>query len=229
MIIGSQHTILFHVDDLKCSHKKKTVNDEFAKWLEETYGQHGKVKIHCGKVHDYLGMKLDYSEKKKIKIDLRDYVKGMLDSFPIKFKECETATTPAGEDLFGQKSSNDKKLQQDKAEEFHTTQAQGLFLTKRGRPDIHTGIAFLCTRVQQPNEEDWEKLIRLMKYLNGTKELVLTVSAEQLNIMKWIVDAAYAIHADFKSHTGMTMTMGQGAIMSMSQKQKLNTKSQQPQ
>ena len=63
---------------------------------------------------------------------MRDYVKGMLDSFPIKFREGETATTPANEDLFGQKSSNDKKLQQDKAEAFHTTVAQGLFLTKRG-------------------------------------------------------------------------------------------------
>ena len=41
---GSQHTILFHVDDLKCSHNKKTVNNDFAKWLERTYGQYGKVK-----------------------------------------------------------------------------------------------------------------------------------------------------------------------------------------
>ena len=64
-----------------------------------------------------------------------------------------------------------------------------------------------------------------MKYVNGTKELVLTLSAEQLNRLKWFVDAAYAVHADFKSHTGMTMAMGQGAIMSMSRKQKLNTKS----
>ena len=65
---------------------------------------------------------------------------------------------------------------------------QGLFLTKRGRPDIHTEILFLFTQVQDPNEEDWEKLIRLMKYLNGTKDLVLTLSAEQLNILKWYVD-----------------------------------------
>ena len=99
----------------------------------------------------------------------------MLDSFPIKFKEGETAATPAGEDLFGQKSSIDKKLPQDKAEAFHTTVAQGLFLTKRGRPDIHTGITFLCTRVQQPNEEDWEKLMRLMKYMNGAS----TVTCQQ--------------------------------------------------
>ena len=43
---GSQHTILFHVDDFKCSHKKKRVNDDFAKWLEKTSGQHGKVKVY---------------------------------------------------------------------------------------------------------------------------------------------------------------------------------------
>ena len=98
--------------------------------------------------------------------------------------------------------------------------AQGLFLTKRGQPDIHTGIAFQCMRVQDPNEDDWENLIQLMKYLNGTIELVLKLSAEQLNIFKWFVDAVFAAHADFKSHPGMAMTMGQGAIMS-SQKAKI--------
>ena len=99
-------------------------------------------------------MKLDYSEKKLLKIAMRDYVKGMLDSFPIKFKKGEIGTTPAGEDLFGKKSSNDKKLEKGKAEAIYTTTAQGLFLTKRARPDIHTGVAFLCSRVWDPNEED---------------------------------------------------------------------------
>ena len=69
--------------------------------------------------------------------------------------------------------------------------------------------------MQDPNDGEWEELIRLMKYLNGTKYLVLTLGAEWLNILKWYVDAAFAIQADFKSHTGVAMTMGQGAIMSM--------------
>ena len=43
---GKQHTICFHVDDLKSSHKDKRVNDKFAKWLNEKYGHHGKVKVH---------------------------------------------------------------------------------------------------------------------------------------------------------------------------------------
>ena len=41
----------------------------------------------------------------------------------------------------------------------------------------------------------------------------------------WYVDAAFAVHTDFKSHTGAVMTFGQGAIQSLSRKQKLNTKS----
>jgi hypothetical protein len=31
---GLQQTILFHVDDLKVSHKMKLVNDQFEKWLK---------------------------------------------------------------------------------------------------------------------------------------------------------------------------------------------------
>jgi hypothetical protein len=45
---GSQHTLLFHVDDLKSSHKnpKVNVNDEFEEWLQTNYGQHRKVVSH---------------------------------------------------------------------------------------------------------------------------------------------------------------------------------------
>ena len=37
--------------------------------------------------------------------------------------------------------------------------------------------------------------------------------------------AAFAVHPDMKSHTGVTMTMGKGAIQAISTKQKINTKS----
>ena len=55
--------------------------------------------------------------------------------------------------------------------------------------------------------------------------MVLMLSADALNILKWYVDASFAVHADFKSHTGSVMSMGNGAITTMSRKQKLNTKS----
>jgi hypothetical protein len=222
---GTPHTILFHVDDLKCSHKDSSVNDKFAKWLEQKYGTYGKVKIHRGKIHNYLGMMLNFEHKGKMQVDMGDYIKGMLESFPIKFRKNDVAKTPADENLFGQKAESVQKLEKDKAEVFHTTVAQGLFVAKRARPDLNLTIAYLCTRVQAPDEQDWAKLIRMMQYLNGTQELVLTLSADNLNVLKWYVDASYAVHPDYKSHTGGMMTMGQGAITTMSKKQKLNTKS----
>jgi hypothetical protein len=72
--------------------------------------------------------------------------------------------------------------------------AKGLFACKRGRPDIHPTIAVLCTRVKQPNEDDWRKLNRLMKYLNGTREDKLILSADDLHVIKWYVDCAFAVH-----------------------------------
>jgi hypothetical protein len=35
---GKQHTVTWHVDDLKSSHEDPHVNDEFYQWLEKTYG-----------------------------------------------------------------------------------------------------------------------------------------------------------------------------------------------
>jgi len=81
-IKSAQHTVAFHVNDLKSSHKDPKVNDDFEKWLEQTYGKQGKVKIKQGKFHEHLGMNFDFSVEGRLKVDMRDYVKEMLGSFP---------------------------------------------------------------------------------------------------------------------------------------------------
>ena len=43
--------------------------------------------------------------------------------------------------------------------------------------------------------------------------------------MTWSVDAAFAVHEDMRSHTGACLTMGKGAMLSLSTKQKINTRS----
>ena len=64
-----------------------------------------------------------------------------------------------------------------------------------------------------------------MRYIHSTQGWHVTLSADSLRIMKWYVDASFAVHPDFKSHTGAVMTMGKGAMQAMSKKQKLNTRS----
>ena len=64
-----------------------------------------------------------------------------------------------------------------------------------------------------------------MRYLNATADLILTIKAEDLTVIKWWVDASYAVHENMRSHTGATMSLGGGCLYSKSTKQKLNTKS----
>ena len=51
-----------------------------------------------------------------------------------------------------------------------------------------------------PDEHDWVKLRRVTKYLNGTYFVKLTLSAENLRVLKWCVDSSFAIHPDCKGH-----------------------------
>jgi hypothetical protein len=91
-----------------------------------------------------------------------------------------------------------------------------LFFCKRVRPDVQTAVAFLTTRVN-----DYKKLSREMKYLCGTIDLVLTFKAGDTTIVKWWIDASFAVHPD----TGGVMSLGLGGVYGMSTRQKLVMKS----
>jgi hypothetical protein len=179
-------------------------------------GKHGKVTATRGRVHNYLRMELDYRKQGELKINMTKYVENMLNNFPVKLVKKDVAKTPAGDNLsnLGTRAKLDTK----RSEIFHTFVAKGLFLCKRARPDIEQAILVLCTRVRDLNQADWEKLMRVMKYLNGTKG-DLTLSADNLRVVKWYVDTSFAVHPDFKSHTGAMMTLGKGAMQSIARKQ----------
>ena len=226
MVDGKQQTVTWHVDDLKISHKSAKVNDRLLSWLEKQYGDPkiGKIKGSKGLVHDYLGINLDYTKTGVVKVDMRSYVKDILNDHDEKEIKEGQASQPWTDGLFKIDESR-RKLDSDKQDQFHTTVAKALFLTKRGRPDILPAVAFLCTRVKGATEQDWSKLIRLLRFLYKTKDDVLELSIDNLSIIKWYVDAAFAVHGDMRSHTGAMMTLGKGAIQAISTKQKLNTRS----
>ena len=94
-------------------------------------------------------MTLDFTEDGIVKIDMREYVEKVLDKMPGEMDV--TATTPAASHLFQMRS--DAIILGNKKREFlHTTVAKLLFLCKRGRPDIQTAVAYLCTRVHEPTD-----------------------------------------------------------------------------
>ena len=116
---------------------------------------------------------------------------------------------------------------------YYLSKRQGISITllpscfsdMRARPGIQTDIAFLTKRVRGPDEDDWGKLKRVLKYLKGTRNMNLTLTVENMNTVSWWVDASYGVQMDCKGHTGMMMSLGKEAAMSFSRGQKLNVKS----
>jgi hypothetical protein len=221
---GHQLTVCWHVDDLLIGHKKRDVVTRFTRWLQQRYETPDKpLKATRGPIHDYLGMNINFSTPKTVSFDMIPYIKKILNEFPEKITG--VASSPAADHLFKIRDPKEARLlPESQAIAYHHATAQLLFLS-RVRRDIQTAVAFLTTRVKAPDEDDWGKLKRVLKYLFGTRFLKLTLSADSLSILRWYVDASHQIHDDCKGHTGALLLLGAGAVISSSNKQKLNTKS----
>jgi hypothetical protein len=49
-----------------------------------------------------------------------------------------------------------------------------------------------------------------MKYLRGTRTLPLILSTNGTGILKWWVDAAFAVHPNMRGHSGGGLSLGRG-------------------
>ena len=124
---GKQLIETIHVVDTKSSNVYQRVNDDFIQFIYWKHGDQeiGEVKSTGGKIHNHLRMMLNYSDKVKFKIDMIDYVKQMINDFPIKLDKNDTETTTTNDTWF--KKDNIKILSKERVEIFHTITAKGLF------------------------------------------------------------------------------------------------------
>ena len=81
--------------------------------------------------------------------------------------------------------NKDKLLTEEQAQAFNLTTAPFLFMCARARPDIRTTVWFLCTRCKEPDEDDWGKIKRVLKYLYGTMHMKLCISVDNLQALTW--------------------------------------------
>jgi hypothetical protein len=95
--------------------------------------------------------------------------------------------------------------------------------SERTRP--RPSVAYLTTRVREPDLDNWAKLTHLIRYLRGSLTLPLILSATGSGILKWWVDGSFATHPSMRGHTGSRLSMGRGFPVVTSTKQKLNTRS----
>jgi hypothetical protein len=132
-----------------------------------------------GKQHDYLGMIFNFSSMNEVQINMNLYISKIIEEFPEEI--IGKSATPAGDHLFKIKEDG-RKLDDEMADAFHHTVYHMLFAANHAHRDNQTAVSYLNTRVQSLEEDDWEKLKRILKHLNGTRNLKLTLCVDQKKI-----------------------------------------------
>jgi len=147
-------------DDISIQHKEHDDNhisiddlNDIITCLNNKFGKESPLSMTYGKVLKYLDMTLDNTTTGKVKICMYKYIDKML-------AELLTTETPAARHLFNV-NLEARKLPEATAQIFLHLAAKLLYLLRCARQDIQTAIAFLCTRVQAPNEDDYKKLMRV--------------------------------------------------------------------
>jgi hypothetical protein len=103
---------------------------KFEKWLNSTYGV--TVAEHRGKVHNYLGMILDFSKDGHVMVNMTEYIHTIIAEFPEKITGIRT--TPAADHLFRVREETEAcPLPEEQAREFHHAVAQLLFSSSQSR------------------------------------------------------------------------------------------------
>jgi hypothetical protein len=214
---GVQCTVVIYVDDLMFTCKDHRVIRDTIAQLEARLGS--TLKVTEGKVHSYLGITWDFTVPGKCSVTMTGYTADLVKLSGV----VGTTDTPAANHLFVTRQDA-AALSPDEADQYHTLVAKTLYLSKRTRPDLLLPISFLTTRVLHPDRDDQSKLMRVMRYLNGTPHLGVNLQGWEGTIEAYI-DASYGVHADCRSHSGMIVTMGGAPIDAKSVKQTINTKS----
>jgi hypothetical protein len=213
---GSQMMVRWHVDDPMISHSSNKAISQFLRALKDIYGDN--LAKNNGRIHDYLGMVFDFPDRDKVKINVTKYLSKVTADFLEEI--IGKAAMPAGDHLFKVRDEG-QKLNEEQVDTFHHRVYQLLFAANQVQRNIQMAVSFLTMQVQVPDEDDLGKLKWILKYLNGTQYLKLTLCADQLKFaVHWYVDGLHQVHEDCCGQTGSLVTFGQGALASSSNKMK---------
>ena len=168
-------------------------------------------------------MVLDFSCEGACHVKQYDHDSDMIANYDVKIGD-KSALTPASNHLF--EKGEGLLLFDAEREAFHSTVARALYISTRSRPDIIPTVSVLSGRVREPTTSDKEKLVRLLKYPNGTSDLCLTLRYNGMSIARWHIDSSFACHPNFRSQSGGVLLIhpGGGGIASGSTEKKLNKK-----
>jgi len=204
-----------HVDDFYVVASKPKLIDDLHGALEQAFGE---VSIKTGDILGYLGMQI-VKKKSEIVITQPGYLEKILAKSGIS--ENSTAKTPFVENM--SESSDDQEAIDKTTYLEHIGMLN--YLAVLTRPDILYALSRCAQQCSNPTKRDLRRVMKIYKYLNGTRHFGLTFGADSNLQLNCFVDASHGQYSDGKGHFGYCFSFGpaDGAFYARSQKMKIVT------
>ena len=140
LVKGGGTPVVWHVDDIKVSHKDPFEVTNFDQYLLTIY--EGKIKVNRGKIHDYLGINVDYSEIGVVNFLMVKYLEKVLDKFTEEL--IGTSSTPATDHLFQVRGEDEAEfLEEDRDDILYHSVSKLLFMISQYMRDKQTAVSLL--------------------------------------------------------------------------------------
>ena len=197
-------TLSIHVDDMLVVAPNKTQLNLFEKDINKNFQlvcQYNNVS--------YLGMSIKRLKNGDITVNQEGFIKDILKKCNYNTNLAKPPATLASLNLF--EEDKESKLLNDKSK-FQSLIMTLMYLARFTRPDILMPVTYLSTKSNSPSEEDYAKLMRIVRYLSGTTTTGIIFQSNVKLCPVIYADASHNSHSSGHGHGGIVITLGSGPI-----------------
>jgi hypothetical protein len=209
-----------HVDDMLVSSSSISLR----KWFEEEMAQFFELVSQRDTNISYLGMSIIYDRKKKlIQLSQDGMIKDLLKKY-----HCDKINRPPNKPCIPSIFADPSEIEGNKnvdRKEFLSVVMSLMYLARFTRHDILLPVTVLATRSQSPRESDMSHLMRIIRYLSGSRYIGPIFDGNLPLKTEIYADASHCIHPSGHGHGGIVITLGSAPIHCQSYKLKIATRS----
>lgn len=112
---------------------------------------------------------------------------------------------------------NSPRLDAGKTKRFGSDVMKLMYLANRTRADTKLAVSYLSSRIAEPTEADWAKLVKLARYVKSTASMGITLRKGKTALTAE-ADASFGLFKDARAQIGHAIWMGNstsGAILTV--------------
>lgn len=210
--------VLIYVDDIMVMAKTMSSLRKIKSALSEKFD----IK-DLGEIKQYLGIEITRNKDGIFQLNQSKYIKKIASDFGLAMAKASNIPMQAN---YGKTPVNPNEGLLLSNEKYRKLLGSLLFVSVNTRPDVSAAISILAQKVSKPRQQDWEELKRVLKYLNGTANLKLTLGKidHKGKLLFGYSDANWAEDkSDRKSNSGHVFLVNGGTVCWSTRKQSLVT------